>query len=175
MRIQDSQANRVTNSEADQAGESSQDRERYRGETTLAPRRREPRTMSSGPNQGDESTSIADLSTPAEPEVTDLDLRADSPEPSSELLPAVRTPPSSQPVPEATTAESQVTLASLAFRLFSTIDNQLARDPNAAALTGLARRLDVLERGVASSISTADALTGLSERLDDIDAQLAAP
>ena len=152
-----------------------QDRERYRGATTLTPRPREPRTMSNGPNQGDESTSTADLSTPTEPDVTDLDLRADSPEPDSELLPAVPTPPSSQPVAEATTAESQVTLASLAFRLFSTIDDQLARDPNSATLTGLASRLDVLERGVASSISKADALTGLSNRLDDIDAQLAAP
>jgi len=165
----------VTTSDADQAGQRSQDRERYRGETTLPPRPREPGTMSNGPNQGDESTSTADLSTPTEPEVTDLDLRAEASEPDSELLPAVPTPPASQPVPEATSAESQVTLASLAFRLFSTIEDQIARDPNAAALTGLAGRLDVLERGVASSISKADALTDLSERLDDIDAQLAAP
>ena len=105
--------------------------------------------MSNDPSQGDESTSPADPSRPAEPEATDLDLRTEAPE---------STP-----------------LASLAFRLFSTIENQIARDPNAAALTGLASRLDVLERGVASSVSRADVLKDMSERLDEIDGHLAAP
>ena len=88
--------------------------------------------MSNDPSQGVESTSPADPSRPAEPEATDLDLRTE--------------------VPESTT------LASLAFRLFSTIESQIARDPDAAALTGLASRLDVLERAVASSMCSSEQL-----------------
>ena len=130
--------------------------------------------MSDSPSQGDESTSTAGTSKPAEPDATDLDLRAESPEPDSELLLATPTA-SGHAAPDATPPREQVTLASLAFHLFSTIDNQIARDPNAAALTGLASRLDVLERGVASSISRSDALADVSERLDEIDGHLAAP
>ena len=111
-----------------------------------------------------------------EPDVTSLDLR-DIPEPDFQSLLAAPPPP--PPPPTATkissNTDSHVTLGSLAFRLFDTIENQIARDPHAATLSVMSARLDVIERAIAGSAGHSDTLVGLGERLDEIDRHIAAP
>ena len=111
-----------------------------------------------------------------EPDATSLDLR-DIPEPDFQSLLAAPPPP--PPPPTATkissNTDSHVTLGSLAFRLFDTIENQIARDPHAATLSVMSARLDVIERAIAGSAGHSDTLVGLGERLDEIDRHIAAP
>ena len=123
-------------------------------------------------DEADSATEMTD-SRETEPEATSLDLR-DIPAPDFHSLLAAPPPPP----PRATTApgaDSHVTLGSLAFRLFDTIDNQIARDPHAATLRVMASRLDVIERAVAGSAGYSDTLVGLGERLDEIDRHIASP
>ena len=99
-------------------------------------------------DEADSATETND-SKETEPEATSLDLH-DIPAPDFHSLLAAPLPPP----PRATTApgaDSHVTLGSLAFRLFDTIENQIARDPHAATLRVMSSRLDLIEQSPAWS------------------------
>ena len=112
--------------------------------------------MITGPNPGEESALTTDPPDP-DSDRPELDLRGDA------------------TTDEAPDAESPATLASLAYKLFATIETQLERDPYSGQMTALAGRLDALERGLAASGSDSDAVDALRDRLAEIDELLIAP
>ncbi len=110
---------------------------------------------------------------PADPSLAELDLR-DLSEPDFHSLLAAPPPPPA-PKSNGASSDSHVTLGSLAFRLFDTIENQIARDPHAATLTMMSSRLEMVERSAAAVSGQSDMLAGLTERTDQIEKHLAAP
>ena len=114
--------------------------------------------MQTGTTTVDESTSATDA--------TDIDLR------DRDYQSLLADPP---PPPPTSATDGPITLGSLAFRLFDTIENQIARDPHGATLTAMAGRLEALERAAVAAAAQTEALTSLELRLDDLEGQMAAP
>ncbi len=100
---------------------------------------------------------------------TEVDLRHDDPESNH--------PATVSSAPDGGQAASfaDTTLASVAHRLFATIETQLARDPSAPAVTALATRVDGLERSIRDLAAQLDRLGNVYDRLEQISAQLEAP
>jgi tetrahydromethanopterin S-methyltransferase subunit G len=131
--------------------------------------------MSYDPQPGQDPTFSAETSTTVG-SPPDLDLRdGEGPaEPREDAQSSTVVAAEPQPdfeEPEEPEALSDVTLASLAFRLFTAVENQIARDPHAITLTSIHSRLDVLERGVTSALSRTEALAGVRERMDRLESR----